>query len=285
MIQHWETKLGDISLDKDSSANEYINNVEMYVRKLTKLGENWNDDKMVREFKAGVHDEDYGDIEVRVHSGTFAQLIEVVRAREQDLDHNATHCSKRHKLTRRARLGAYLDDTESNDDKSNRKRKAEKDPSGKHKSKPYVLFIPKFLFNSLEKDAKKNISKWRLMVNNAGTHMDYSEDMLVDTKQRDNSDSEPPPKKTEKGKHGRRSRGVTKTRRISIQNDSVEVKLASSDEDYIETSSDYKPGKLKVTFGDDSIIPLKPDHSINEKAAGSRVRALKCSNSIGISRG
>ena len=26
MIQHWETKLGDISLDKDSSATEYINN-------------------------------------------------------------------------------------------------------------------------------------------------------------------------------------------------------------------------------------------------------------------
>ena len=90
MIQHWETKLGDISLDKDSSANEYINNVEMYVRKLTKLGENWNDDKMVREFKAGVHDEDYGDIEVRVHSGTFAQLIEVRRGREQDLDCNAS---------------------------------------------------------------------------------------------------------------------------------------------------------------------------------------------------
>ena len=252
----------------------------MYVRKLTKLGENWNDDKMVREFKAGVHDEDY-DTEVRVHSGTFAQLIEVVRAREQDLDRNATIRSKRNKRTRRASV--YLDNTDSDDDRSDKKRKAEKDPFGKQKSKPYVPFIPKFLFNSLDKDAKKNISKWRLMVNN-GTHMDYKEDMLVDSKQHDNSDTEPPPKKSGKGK-GKRNRRVTKTRRIGIPDDTVEVKLASSDEDYIATSSKYKPRKRKVTFGNDSDIPWIPDHSIQDEAAGSKVRALKRSNSIGMSRG
>ena len=117
---------------------------------------------MVREFKAGVANEDY-DTEVSIHSGSFAQLIEVVRSREQDLDHNASLRSKRrNKGTRRARTGAYLDDTESDDDRSDKKRKAEKDSSGKPpKPKTYVLFILQFLFNSLDKDAKKNASKWR----------------------------------------------------------------------------------------------------------------------------
>ena len=50
MIHHWERKLIGIALDKDTSATEYINNFEMYVRKLMKLGENWTNNKKVREF-------------------------------------------------------------------------------------------------------------------------------------------------------------------------------------------------------------------------------------------
>ena len=145
---------------------------------------------MVREFKAGVANEDY-DTEVSIHSGSFAQLIEVVRSREQDLDCNASLRSKRrNKGTRRARTGAYLDDTESDDDRSDKKRKAEKDSSGKPpKPKTYVPFIPQFLFNSLDKDAKKNMSKWR-DGEQWDTHMKYAEDMLVDSK-RDDSDADP----------------------------------------------------------------------------------------------
>ena len=279
MIQHWETKLANIALDNDTSATEYINNFEMYVRKLTKLGENWNDDKMVREFKTGVSDPDY-DTEVRVHSGTFAQLIEVVRAREQDLDRNSTLRSKKNKRTRRARTDDRSDG-ESDDDRSDRRRKAEKNPIGKLKSKPYVPFIPKFLFNSLDKDAKKNISKWRQMVNN-GTHMDYTEDMLD---KRGDSESDPPPKKSGKYK-GHKTRRVSKTRRTGIQDDSVEVKLGSSDEDYTDTCTNLIPRKRLVTFGHDSIIPLKPDHSIEETAGSSKIiRAIKRSASIGMSRG
>ena len=52
LISYWERKqLDNVTLDKDSSATEYINNFEMYVRKLTKLGENWSNHKMCREFK------------------------------------------------------------------------------------------------------------------------------------------------------------------------------------------------------------------------------------------
>ena len=49
MIAHWEKKLRNLQLDQDTSATEYINSFEMYVRKLTELGENWSDAKKVRE--------------------------------------------------------------------------------------------------------------------------------------------------------------------------------------------------------------------------------------------
>lgn len=47
MISHWEYTLEATVLDVDTSGTEYINNYEMYVRKLVKLGENWSDDKKV----------------------------------------------------------------------------------------------------------------------------------------------------------------------------------------------------------------------------------------------
>ena len=50
MINHWEQKLSSISLDQDTSGTEYIDNFEMFVRKLVKLGENWSDDKKIREY-------------------------------------------------------------------------------------------------------------------------------------------------------------------------------------------------------------------------------------------
>ena len=48
MISHWESSLDATVLDADTSVTEYINNFEMYVRKLVKLGETWSDDKKVR---------------------------------------------------------------------------------------------------------------------------------------------------------------------------------------------------------------------------------------------
>ena len=51
MISHWEIRLESTVLDVDTSATEYIKKFDMYVRKLIKIGENWTDDKKVREFK------------------------------------------------------------------------------------------------------------------------------------------------------------------------------------------------------------------------------------------
>lgn len=47
MVQHWETKLKALELDKDTSVTEFINYFEIYVRKLDNLRENRSDDKKV----------------------------------------------------------------------------------------------------------------------------------------------------------------------------------------------------------------------------------------------
>ena len=44
MVADWENKLEKTILDVDTSATEYINNFEMYVWKLVKLGENWSEE-------------------------------------------------------------------------------------------------------------------------------------------------------------------------------------------------------------------------------------------------
>ena len=80
MIAHWEKKLRNLQLDQDTSATEYINSFEMYVRKLTELGENWSDAKKVREFKLNVIDDDY-ETEIRVHSGDCGFAIESTNSR------------------------------------------------------------------------------------------------------------------------------------------------------------------------------------------------------------
>ena len=125
MINHWEQKLSSISLDQDTSGTEYIDNFEMFVRKLVKLGENWSDDKKIREFKKGVTDEDY-DTEVRVHTGNFAKLIETVRLREQNLQRSANHRSRNNKRTRRVSARDDSDDEEEHTPGKSGKRKTEK---------------------------------------------------------------------------------------------------------------------------------------------------------------
>ena len=81
MVQHWETKLKALELDKDTSVTEFINYFEMYVWKLDKWRENRSDDKKVWKSKAQVTDSDY-EVECRVHTGNFATFIATVRKRE-----------------------------------------------------------------------------------------------------------------------------------------------------------------------------------------------------------
>ncbi len=116
LISYWERKLDGVTLDKDSSATEYINNFEMYVRKLTKLSENWSDDKMCREFKRGVSDSDY-ETEVRVHTGNFKSLVDILRKREQDLERSADHRSRSNK--RACRVQIQEDQENETHDKQN----------------------------------------------------------------------------------------------------------------------------------------------------------------------
>ena len=210
MISHWERKLANISLDQDTSATEYINNFEMYVRKLVKLGENWSDDKKIREFKKGVLDDDY-DTEVRVHSGNFDKLIETVRQREQHLERSAEHRSQNNKRSRRVRFKD--DDSDDEEQKSNKltKKKSENDRPGK--STPYIPFIPKFLFASLKGSARTNIVKWRKMTNQGET-MGKDDLVLSDVEEKE-KDPEKSSKKSGK-KKGSKARRVTRTRRLGV---------------------------------------------------------------------
>ena len=99
IFSHWESKLDATSLDQDTYATEYMNNSEMYAQKLGNLGENWTDKKKFWEFKKGVSDPDY-DTEVRIHRGTFSELIKIVREIEQDLDQTVMDSSWKNKRTR-----------------------------------------------------------------------------------------------------------------------------------------------------------------------------------------
>ena len=90
--------------------------------------------------------------------------------------------------------------------------------------------MPKFLFNTLDSAAKSKFTKWRKMVNQGET-MDKND--LVNLN-RVNKDTETPLKNDEKNK-SKKTCHVTKIRRVGIQDTTVDIKLASSDEDYIVT--------------------------------------------------
>ena len=84
MIEHYENKLRNLSLDSDTTATECINNFELFVRKLEKLEGTWSDDKKFREFKSQVTSDLY-DTECRIHNGNFKELIGIICKRETDL--------------------------------------------------------------------------------------------------------------------------------------------------------------------------------------------------------
>ena len=142
MISHWESILESTVLDVDTSATEYINNFEMYARKLMKHGENWTDNKKVREFKKSVSDPDY-DTEVRVHKGKFSKLVETVRKREQYLGRSALEPSCKNKRTRRVEFGED-DVSDDKEPQKPKKRKNKETPRGDKSS--YVPFMPKCVF-------------------------------------------------------------------------------------------------------------------------------------------
>ena len=191
MISHWESKLESTVLDVDTSNTEYINNFEMYVRKLMKIGENWTDDKKVREFKKSVSYPDY-NTKLRFHKENFAKLVETVRKREQDLGRSALESSRKNKRTRCVKFG---DDDGSNYKEPSKPRKKKNKETPKGDKSSYVPFIPKFVFATFNSESRTNFSKWRQLTNQGETmekkHLETSSGKVV-------KDAEKPSKKVRK---------------------------------------------------------------------------------------
>ena len=191
-------------LDVDTSATEYINNFEMYVRKLMKLGENWTDNKKVRESKKSVSHPEY-DTEVRVHKGNFSKLVEAVRKREQDLGRSALEFSRKNK---RARCVKFVEDDGSDDEEPRKPKKKKNKETPRGDKSSHVPFMPNLVFATFNSEAKTIFSKWRQLTNQGETmekkHLETSSDEVV-------KNAEKPFKKTGK-KNGKQARRVTRTR-------------------------------------------------------------------------
>ena len=130
----------------------------MYVQKLEKLGKNWTDKNKIWDFKKGVLDPNY-DNKLSIHKETFAELINIVRNREQDIDWTALDGSQKNKCIRRV----ILNGDESDDDAQRKSENNKRIDSTSGKSHPFIPFIPNFLFNTLDSAANsnfKNIGRW-----------------------------------------------------------------------------------------------------------------------------
>ena len=101
--------------------------------------------------------EDY-NVEKRVWKSTLKDLMQDFRTREQTIESKVINNNV--KATQRLK---HLNDSEFEDDKSN--VATEKSRSNKHN----IPFVPNFLFRSLDENAKKNIRKWRDLVNSRRT--------------------------------------------------------------------------------------------------------------------
>ena len=84
IVKFYSNKLRNLFLDRDTSASNYINDFEIYVRKIEKYEGPWTENKKIREFIENVTDEDY-DTEMRVNDDSYANLINAFRKRERDL--------------------------------------------------------------------------------------------------------------------------------------------------------------------------------------------------------
>ena len=67
MLNHYSTKLDVLYLDDNTSATEFINKFDLYMRKIEKLDGAWSEEKRLREFLKCVTSQDY-DVEKRVHN-------------------------------------------------------------------------------------------------------------------------------------------------------------------------------------------------------------------------
>ena len=84
-------------------------------------------------------------------------------------------------------------------------------------------------------------------------------------------------------KKGSKARRVTRTRRLGVQDDTVEVKIASDISEYSTPLSIFRLLDQVVPFGFDSNFQLTSDRCIIDEEVFS-IRSLKRSTSVGIPR-
>ena len=270
MLNHYSTKLDALFLDDNTSATEYINKFDLYVRKIEKLDGLWSEEKRLREFLKRVTSQDY-DVEKRVHNkSTFKDLVKAFRKREQDLENEEIT----DKVTRRFKKNDTSTDVEdvSSDKDSD---------AGKSKSKKKefnIPFIPGFLFKSLDKAAKRNVKKWREMTN-SGKFMAQS-DMFTEVendKSDKNKNTPPSGKGKQKNKKGKTQRRLTTMVASGVPDDTVEVKLDTDDEQY--SYFDFNKSCFILPRRYDSESLSKLDHSKQD------AKIIRRNVSVGISRG
>ena len=267
MLEHYSSKLEDLILDNDNTATEFINNFDLYVRKLEKLEGTWSEDKKIREFKKRVISEDYG-VEKRTHKTTFADLVQSFRNREQTIGLEVISEKRQRRFVRK---GDPFDKVTGSGDDGGKK-----DSSKSSKKNYNVPFIPGFLFRSFDKATKKNVRKWRDLTN-AGRDMAES-DMYRDGASKSDTPDTPSEKEQAKKKKGKKQRRLTTKAASGLPDDTVEVKLDTDNEQYSTKFSSMHCTFCPTRY--DSEMPIQPDHSKHET-----MRLIRRSTSVGISRG
>ena len=266
MIAHYEAKLKGLFLDRDTTATEYINNFELYVRKLEKLEGVWSDDKKVREFKDRITDADY-DTETRVHTGDFNSLVKSFRSREQDLEKRSNQDKRQRRF--KANSDDELDKEDVKQGGNNYK------PPGDGKER--IPFIPKFLYRSLDTNGKRNIAKWRSLVNQGKTMA--ASDLVKDNESKDTGSDKDPPKKRQRHNNSKKQRRVTKTASSGTVDDTLMVKLDSDNGEYF-ADSNCLPSTSIESIGDDS----KHTSNLHQPVSNEK-RVLRRFPSVGESSG
>ena len=273
MVAHYEGKLDDLLLDNDSTATEFINSFELFIRKLEKLEGPWSDDKRCREFKDRVSENSDYDTEIRTHVGIYDDLIKAIRKREQALEKKSSSAKRK---ARRYMVRSKTPDENDDQDPDSESEKKRVKPGSK-----LVPFLPNFLYKSLKKSSdRKNIAKWRSLVN-AGKQM-VADDLASDDDEgkKSGSNNTPPTKDREFKKkwQGGKKQRRTKIATSGIPDDTVTVKITSEDESYIGLFE----GTVDQTFGpgyDSDALPLL-DLSINDVEG-----IIRRTTSVGMSRG
>lgn len=243
MADHYTTKLEDLYLDKDTTATEFINSFDIYVRKIEKFDSKWSDAKKIREFLKRIVSEDY-EIEKRNHQNATSLdvIITAIRRREQTLDSEAIVESNK---TRRFKRKNDSQD----DDEYSASMKGNDERSSSSKQVYKIPFMPGFLYKTLDPLAKKNLRIWKEKVN-AGQTMTKDDLVLSKEKGKDKSGNDKSSTKGKQKQYGKQRRLTTQAA-SGLPDDVVKVKLNSDDEEYLHCLSSLSSSKV-ITSGYDS---------------------------------